>query len=105
MNRNDQRYQAEQLALSLLARSESWTCPTELAAAHNESWRTLARALRRLEGKGIISGRQIEVPREKGRKSVRREYRLQVNNPLLVLMPKFDPSQLNIVGVRVVRFD
>jgi hypothetical protein len=99
------KHEAEQLALRLLALTPSWVCPTTLAREHHENWRVLARALRRLEGKGIIQGRQVEVQRAKGRKSLRREYRLQVKEPLLVMIPRFDPTQLNIVGVRVVRFD
>jgi hypothetical protein len=105
MTRDSWRHEAEQLALRLLAQETTWTCPTSLAGKHNQSWRVLARALRRLEGRGMIAGRQVEVPRKNGRIGIRREYRLQVNNPLLVMMPRFDPTQYNIVGVRVVRFD
>lgn len=105
MSRDYQRHEAEQLAMRLLAQTKSWTCPTALAVTYSENWRVLARALRRLAGKGIIACREVEIPRSNGRKSVRREYCLRVNEPLLVMMPKFDPSKLNIVGVRIVRFD
>jgi hypothetical protein len=105
MKRDTWRHESEQLALRLLAQETTWTGPTALAAKHHENWRVLARALRRLEGRGMITGRRVEVPRKNGRIGVRREYRLQVSSPLLVMMPRFDPTQYNIVGVRVVRFD
>lgn len=105
MTRTQDRMEAEQTALRLLAQEPGWCCPTRLAERYGENWRVVARALCRLAGKGIIAERRVEYSRPKGRTGVRREYRLRVNEPMLILMPKFDPSKLNIVGARVVRFE
>ena len=105
MSRAKDRVAIEHKALALLTGANGWTTPVALAKSHGEDWRSMARALRRLAGKDVVSSRQVTVPRDKGRFSVRWEYRVKVQGPMLVLMPPFDPSKMNIVGVRVVRFD